>query len=338
VVPGADLVVTSPRVDLNTGYRFTLNEYAQSDVQDSQDHDAHLDLSYRLSRRLVFKAGDHFLSTSDPADVEIPERVGRISNEARGEIRYVTPGEDLDLGIRYTNTFTEYDATLDALSYYNNKVAVTSRFNVSSQFRFLPKSTATASFEYGRTDFNEAEPPAVSNSDSQAIFLSAGLTSQFSRKFSASARIGGTLLYFDTGPDESTVVGGLDLQLQPAERLTFLLGYEYSSQISTFTNYHDDHVARVEARWKFARKFEAMEAFQVSYLDFSPPNVLPNGETRRDWVYQNLFRVSYAVVEWGKLRVEYQYDRRDSNAVTTIGAASGDFTKHRATLGFDVYY
>jgi hypothetical protein len=339
VIPGGDYVWNSQRFHFTLGYRLTYRNNLDESVQDGIAQAATFEGRYRLSRRISIGATERFERTSDPADIQIPDRLDRWTNEATGEVRYTTPGEDFDTTIRYTNAYQKYEGELAALSFFNNKVSMTSRVNISSRFRFLPKSVASATVEYGQTNFRDDPLAVTENNDSKGVGGKIGLTSQVTRKISLSADVGASSLFFDAGPDALGVTGGVSTSFRPNLKMSFLLGYQRAVQIATFTNYYNDHRFLFDSFWKFARKMQYNLKAAFDFVDFSGPNTIAPGEDRNDFVVQVLSGISYSVTEWCKARVEYQLDYRDSNAVNPmVGNAGAGFTKHRGNLGIDFYY
>ena len=261
-----------------------------------------------------------------------------MTNTAGGEVQYQTPAEDLDLRVRYSHTYQRYDSTLSALSFYNNKVVVTSRVNVSSHFRFLPKSVASGSVEYGQTNFNDSATGGVTNNDSKGISTMVGMTSQFTRKLSGSASAGVSILLFEAGPDQTAATAESNVRYSPNASFNVLAGYRRSFQVSTFTNYYELNEFRLEAFYKFARRFELNVKNTYSFLDFSGPNTNLDGSDRNDFLIRGSAGLSYAFIDWGRLKLEYETDYRNSNAVDTFGGASSDFIKHRVNVGVELYY
>jgi hypothetical protein len=340
VTPGADLAYQGGRLDLVTGYRFTYRDNLNQDIQDNRSHRVFFQGGFQMSRRFKFSVGDRWERTSDPADLDIPVRLSRWSNETYGEIGYKTPGEDLDLAIRYTNVFEQFDDTaVAALSYVNSKVSVTSRLNVSSRFRFLPKSVLFSNVSYSQTNFSAPTVPDAADSDSKGIDLGLGLSSQLTRKISVSGQGGATFIMFQHGPDDATVTGGVRVDYRPSRTIEAALGYERLAQISSFTNFHRDHRINFDGGWKFARKFQMNVLERIAWLEYSGPNALATGAFRSDFIVQTHYEISYAFKPWAKARVEYQLDYRDSNALDPVtGLPSADFVKHQAGIGFDFYY
>jgi hypothetical protein len=338
LIPGGDLVWNSRRFSLTSGYRFTYRKNQNETIQSSNAHVANLESHYKASRRISLGVIERFERTSDPADVQLPERLQRYTNEASGEVKYTTPGEDFETAVRYTHTYQKYHGALAALSFYNNKVILTSRINVSSSFRFLPKSVANVRVEYGQTNFRQDISSPLTNTDSRGVTGSVGLTSQVTRKLGLSVDVGGSSIFFDTGPNALAVTGGGSVSYHPSAAVSFTGGYHRTVQVATFTNFYSDHRFTFDALWKFARRFEYYLKTEYDFLDFSGPTILPNAAERRDFLVQILSGVSFSFTEWCKARVEYGLDLRDSNATDPFGVASASFTKHRANLGIDFYY
>ncbi len=338
LIPGVDFNWQGAKFSLLSTYRFTFQKQATHNLQDNNAHRAKVEARYDLSRRIRFSVENELDKTSDPADAEIPERVGRFTNRTEVEAIYQTPGQDLVNNLRYTHTYRKYDATLDALSYYNNKVSATSKVNISSTFRFLPKSIASGKIEYGRTDWNQ--PAAtITNNDSHGLTLGVGLTSKFSRKLSASANLYYAAIFFEAGPDASTVAGDVSGTWEPNRRLDANLGYRYRVQVSTFTNYYNSHELFLDASWRFARRFELSLRTRYDFLRFSGPNTTATGENRNDFVIQLINSLSYQLVRWAKLRLDYRLDYRDSNATyPVLGTDTANFNKHGVRFGIDLYY
>ena len=82
LTPGVDLILRSVRTEFLLGYRFKWVDQRTLNVQDYKAHSAFTRLSYQFSRRFAFRAAESFEKTSDPADIEIPERIERLTNEA----------------------------------------------------------------------------------------------------------------------------------------------------------------------------------------------------------------------------------------------------------------
>jgi hypothetical protein len=339
VVPGGDFIWRTARLNLTTTYRFTLRKDFMESVQDNKGHIAGLRADYQVSRRMMIGVSESYEMTSDPADIQIPGRLDRKTNEASIAMTYRTPGDDFDSVLRYTHVWRRYEGELQPISFFNNKVSMTSRINLSSRFRFLPKSVAYTTVEYGQTDFKNDPSQTIGNSDSRGVWTALGLTSQFTRKLSASLEAGFASLFFDLGPNAYTVTGGGAVNFHPTPLSSISLGYRRNVQVSTFTNYYKDHRFSLDGRWKFARRFEGYAKSQISLLNFSGLNIVPNGELRKDFVFEGVAGVSFQFTQWGKVRLEYQGDWRSSNATDPLfDTASADFVKHRINLGLDLYY
>lgn len=340
ITPGVDLIRSSSKLTLSTSYRFNFRDNITENTQDDQSHIASFRSIYNFSRRLSFDLSDRFEKSSDPADVQILERLGKITNEADVSVTFKTPGNDFETTIAYKNIYQKYDDQLDQLSFLRNRVNITSKINISSRFRFLPKSVLSGQVEYGNTDFSGgSEVNGATNSDSQGVSFSAGLSSQFTRKLGLSLETGAAFLYFDAGPNSKSFTGGVKMNFQPSLQTALTLGYDRSVQISNFSNFYKEHRFTFDAVWKFFRRFEGNIKSVYDFVDFSGPNLTFAGQTRDDFIIQLIAGVSYSFTSWGKTRLEYEVNRRDSNAVDPLlGTASADFLKHKVNFGVDFYY
>ncbi len=339
ITPGAEFRWNSHKLEVDSGYRFNFHRNLEQTIQNDLAHRANIEGKYRWSRRISTIVEEKFEKTTDPADVEIPERLARLTNEASAEILYSTPGKDLDFGLRYTNMYRRYDASLSALSYYNNKVSITSRVNISSHFRFLPKSVLFSNIEYGHNDFRDDPTTVNANSDSDGVTISAGIRSQFSRRFGAMVQMGTSLVFFDTGPNAYNVTGGVRGDYQNGRGLSLLFGYSRIAQISTFTNYREEHRFNLDWKLKIFRKFELSSQILFQLIDFSGPTTNIDGSARSDIVLQSTSTLKYSMRKWLDLLLRYQADWRSSNSIAPLfGTASADFLKHQISGGFSVYY
>lgn len=336
--PGVDLILNVSRAEVLLGYRFKRIEQKEFNVQDYNAHSAFVRATYHFSRRFLVRVEETVEKTSDPADVEIPERIGRITNQASAEVMHRTAAEDLETSLRYTHTYQRYDFNGAGVASLGSNVAVTSRINLASRFRFLPKSVLQVSGEYGATDFGGPGTAGVL-SDSQGFTASAGINSQFSRRFSLVTQVGYSALYFDSGNDTHAVVGSVLANQQFSERFTVEAGYQRKLEQSSFTEYYNEHTFSLGARARITRKLDAGVRNSLSYVDFSGPSLLANGQNREDRLYQVEVNLDYALRPWLKPRALYTFMNRDSNATNPFfNSQSADFSKHRISLGVEVYY
>lgn len=338
LTPGVDLILRSVRTEFLLGYRFKWVDQRTLNVQDYKAHSAFTRLSYQFSRRFAFRAAESFEKTSDPADIEIPERIERLTNEASAEVVHRTPAEDLETALRYTHMYQRYDFSGAEVASLSSNVAVTSRVNLASRFRFLPKSTLLLNGEYGVTDFG-GQGTAGFLSDSQGTSISAGLSSQFSRKIGASMQGGYSWLFFDSGADTSAFVGSVSANYHPGERFTIEAGYRKRLEQSSFTNYYEERTVNLDATARIARKVDAGVRSKYSFVDFSGPSLLVDNERRKDKLFQTDVTLDYRFKEWIRPRLQYTFSVRDSNASNPLfNSQSADFSRHRISLGVEVYY
>ncbi|MCB0308090.1 MAG: outer membrane beta-barrel protein [Bdellovibrionales bacterium] len=340
VTPGADLIFQGVRTNFLAGYRFKRLDYLEQSVQDYNAHNAFFRGGYRFFRGFSLGVEEFYERSSDPADDEIPERVGRTMNRASIEVVHQTPAKDLETKLKYANIYQKFDAALASLSYYNNKVFVTSRLNLLSRFRFLPKSTLIFNGEYGFTDFNNNYGPGQpQNYDSQGWSAVVGLSSQITRKINLLGQVGGSMLYFDQGPGTAAVIGLGSFSYTPSQKFSLIASYQRKVEESSFTNYFSQHAFELQVKSQLTRRLHATAHSKFSFIDFSGPNVVPIGVERSDSLYQAGISVIYLLRPWVKPKVIYNYSFRDSNSTNfLLNSQSADFSKHIVALGIDLYY
>lgn len=339
LIPGGDFVWGGDRLTLQTGYRFTHRKDFKESAQDFDAHTASLESKYRFSRRVSLDVKEQFERSSDPASVQLPERLKRWANEAGGGLTYTSSSENMETAVHYTHTYQKYDEQLAALNFFTNRVSLMSRINVSSRFRFLPKSTASIGAEYGQANFRNNPSVTVQENDSKGVSGTLSLSSRFTRGLSLEAGVGVASIFFESGPNALGVTGAMEAKYEPTLKTELTAGYRRTVQVSTFTNYYKQHRFSAGASWKSIRGFEVFLKNFFDFLDFSGPTVNADGTQRKDFLIQVLTGVAYSFREWCKARVEYQVDFRNSNTTDPVlGTASADFTKHRANVGIDFYY
>ena len=218
IIPGIDIIRKTERLDFVTSYRYKYRDNIKYSVQDYQAHNVSASLDWEFARRLSLLTRDDFEKTADSADAELPERIGRWTNAAQVGLRHRTPAEDLETTLSYVNVLQKFDTPLEALGFFQNKLILSSRVNVNSSFRFLPRSVVSASLEYGDTHFsqgnvNTGNTTAVpQNSDSRGISATLGLSSVLSRKLTYFTSVGYSHISFDQGTNGNQVIGEI-LQL-----------------------------------------------------------------------------------------------------------------------------
>lgn len=335
---GPDIVLEGVKTKLILGYRFKRVDFFELNVQDYNAHNVFFNGAYAFSRRFSIQLQDTYEQTSDPADEEIPERIERTSNNASVELLHQTPGNDLQTGLKYSNIYQKYDTELAGLSFYSNKVFVTSKINISSKFRFLPKSVLILGAEYGTTDFNDTGA-SPENSDSQGWSLTTGLNSQFSRKIDLLLQFGVAALYFDQGPDTTSAIWSLNAGYRFSPRTNVTLGYQRKLERSQFTNYFNEDAINFQFRVKPTEKLDIGIEQKASFIAFSGPNVVPSGEEREDEIYQTSFKITYELKPWLKPKASYNYILRNSNSTSFfVNSQPADFDKHVVNAGVDLYY
>lgn len=336
VNPGIQLGTNRPRWNIGAGYNFNHIQYLETDVQDSDNHHADLNLLYR-SYRWSAEASDKFDITNDAANSELLTQVGRTENRARFTLSYFAPSKDTEFRIGYSNHLTVFGEDLQGLNAFENLVMVTSLINVSSLIHFLPKTVFSFSAEYSMIDFPNTT--VTQRTEGRGYNLIAGLNGKVTSKFSTLLEVAYNHLEFDVGPGTDNIAANLQFEYR-WQRMNAKLGFLRGSQESFFTNYYDITSGLFELGWRSPNERWTLNN-RVSYdvLDYSGPNVLFNGVNRSDELWRDQFKISFKLRKHTELFSEYTFIQRDSNAVDPItGSNSADFDQHIGLLGIFIYY
>jgi hypothetical protein len=324
------------RFALKSEYNFTRLQYFNNPLQNSNGHN--FDLTSEISSyRWRIETRERFQLTTDPADAEILERVRRRSNTASALFSYFTPSKDLEVNLKYTNNIRWFDGDLSALNSFRDLVIVSSKVNVSSLVRFLPKTAITSSFQYNHTTFPNADPSIRSKAD--GIAISVGLNGKITPKLSAQIETGYSMINFDAGPN-SKQISSKAILIYDWHALGFKLGYSRINQAASFTNFFNANTLFYDLNWKSrSNRYNVSLGGSVDWLTFDPASLVANGESRSDLVIRDRLHFGYYITRKCEIFTEYQLAKRSSNATNPLtGAQSSDFIQHIGSIGFVVYY
>lgn len=342
VVPGFDYIQDRRKLDLRLGYRFKLREHVKNKSQNNQAHTVDFVSSYDFSRRFSFALKDRFEKSSDPASSFVLERLNRIENQAKAELTYKAPGDNLSSMLGVSHTYLEYDANAALLSFFNGQASQSTQFEIglNSKFRFLPKSTLSAQLQYGLRDFKKDSlpaPPTVSDSTNYGATL--GLNTLVTRRYGFNLSGGINRISFDQGPSTLSWVGMFGLEYTPSARMSLNATYAHELQSSVFSNFYEGDRINFKANMRLKRKLRGMIGQEFGFYDYSGPNTVSSGVNRSDFVFQSVARLTYDFKPWVSTHVEYQFSYRDSNASDSTSVLRvPDFLRHLAMLGIEFYY
>ncbi len=256
----------------------------------------------------LFKIGDTFLLTSDPANLEITQRDQRINNKAY--VSYKTSTEKkLSLGLKASDEYEKYISGGDLKDLDRNRVNVGAGlyYNVSEKTSLLAEYTFTA-LAYDSNHEN----------NSVGGIVALGVEGKLAPKVTGEAKATYNYRNYNhdkTGCDNYGDLFGYDVAItwEPTTKNLLRLSGKRDFEETLYTNnrYFIATGVNLYAAQKIKNKFTA--GLTLGYENLSYPKAVA-GVKRSDDVYTVRPEIGYQFKEWLSAGVWYQYRRRTSNA------------------------
>ncbi len=256
----------------------------------------------------VFKAGNRFLLTSDPANSSLTERKQRINNNIYASYR-TSAYKKLSLGLNISDEINKYTVGGQIQELDRNRVNVGAGvyYNVSEKTNFLAEYTFTA-LSYNSNQDN--------NSTGGIIAL--GMEGQIAPKVLGEAKL--TYNYRNYNHDKdgcdnyANLLGyNVSVSWEPTTQNLIRLSGErtFEETVTTNNRYFVSTGVKLYGSQKILEKFTAGLTLGYENLYYAKAVA---GVKRSDDVFTLRPEVNYQFKEWLSAGVWYQYRRRASNA------------------------
>ncbi|MBO4707423.1 MAG: outer membrane beta-barrel protein [Elusimicrobiaceae bacterium] len=273
----------------------------------------------------LFKVGDTFLLTSDPANLELTDREQRINNKVYASYR-TSAKNILSLGFKVSDEINKYTTGGPITALDRNRVNVGAGiyYNVSEKTSLLAEYTFT-SLAYNTNHEN--------NSNGGIVAL--GVEGKLAPKVTGEAKI--TYNYRNYNHDKAGYDNYGDLlgynvaiTWEPTSKNLLRLSgtRDFEETLYTYNRYFISTGVKLYGSQKVMDKFTA--ALTLAYENLSYPKANNAGIKRSDDVYTVRPEFSYQFKEWLSAGVWYQYRNRASNAGSDIhyfNSRAGAFVK-----------
>ncbi|MBQ3933831.1 MAG: outer membrane beta-barrel protein [Elusimicrobiaceae bacterium] len=257
----------------------------------------------------LFKIGDTFLLTSDPANSEITEREQRINNKVYASYR-TSAYKKLSLGFKVSDEYEKYisGTTLKDLNRNRVNAGAGIYFNVSEKTSLFAEYTFTA-LSY---DTNHAN-----NSIGGTAAL--GIEGKIAPKVTGEAKV--TYDYRNYTHDKAgcdnygDLIGyNVEVSWEPTSRTLFRLSGARKFEETLYVNnrYFISTGVELYGSQKILEKLTA--GLTLGYENLSYPKDNGAGVERSDDVFTVRPEIGYQFNKWLSAGVWYQYRRRASNA------------------------
>ena len=260
----------------------------------------------------LFKVGDVFLLTSDPANLELTQREQRITNNVYANYR-TSSYKKLSFGLKVSDEINKYTTGGYIKNLDRNRVNVGAGiyYNVSEKTNLLAEYTFT-SLAYESNHEN--------NSNGGTIAL--GVEGKLAPKVEGEAKL--TYNYRNykhdkAGCDNYGDLLGYNVALtwEPTTQNLLRLSGTRDFEETVYTNnrYFVSTGIKLYGSQKIMDKFTA--GLTLGYENLSYPKANASGVKRSDDVYTIRPEVNYQFKEWLSAGIWYQYRRRTSDARDT---------------------
>ena len=334
--PGFDLMGHGSKMDFMLGYKFDYHKNVNYGVQDYFAHDLGTEFyTNPFGKRVFIRIADYFADTTEPADIEILTNMKVLDNEAAAEIGYRTPGEDLEMSLGYINNYKHYNEIWNGSSFFGNGFELKSRINLSSRYRFLPKTQATFDFNYTRAKQTFGQDFTGGAVLSNGYRMMTGITGAFTRKLSLNVRVGYTNIGFNIDQNASAFLTEVGLNYSFTNRLNMKTGYSRQINYSVFSPYNTTDSFDFLVGYAFHSKLKTSLKFQLDDIKFSGPVTNGLEQRRKDFDTKLILDIAYRLKEWLSIISGYQLQNRSSNMVGYLeGNGSADFMRNTYYIGF----
>lgn len=257
----------------------------------------------------VFKVGNRFLLTSDPANSELTQREQRINNNVYATYR-TSAYNKLSLGFKVSDEINKYTEGGNIKDLDRNRVNAGAGiyYNISEKTNLLAEYTFTA-LTYNSNHAN----------NSTGGMLALGIEGKIAPKVDGEAKLTYNYRNYShdkTGCDNYGNLIGYNVAVtwEPTTQNLLRLSGTRDFEETTYTNnrYFVSTGVKLYGSQKIMEKFTA--GLTLAYENLAYPKANAAGVKRSDDVYTIRPEVNYQFKEWLSAGVWYQHRRRTSDA------------------------
>jgi hypothetical protein len=332
VVPGIAFEPKLNQHKLKVNYKAEYTFFQNYPNQNGVNHIGQLASTFNFTDWKV-ETNDFFTKGKSRSGSEITARIPRTFNNA--DIKATRMFNHLDVGVKYVNRLERYDST-DAIGSYqghslNYKDINTDENSGELEFaaKFWPKTFALFSTRIGTLKY-------LTGKKSDSIYYDAlvGLRGKFTGKSVVEGKIGYRKQNYERYDDDFSSPIFLGNMLQSFdERNTLQFSFERTTSPTNYTSnaYYATTFLFSEFVHGFTKRFKGKT--NVSYqLNDYPTETTEGTKTdhRTDQLWTGGLGLSYELVRWGTINLDYIYSKKTSNF------DNYDYVDNRVSLGMVV--
>ncbi len=269
---------------------------------------------------------DNFERIIRATNFETAERTNRDINRLQLGIQFAPRGRSV-YGLLHGENVLDYFEDDDQKFANRNQ----NTLGLTVGWRFRPVTVFFADVSQGYFTGLGSDSTKI---DSYPLTTSVGVQTLLSLKTTVVARVGYTNGFYSSGPNYSTVAGGVQFgyRYAPNGRITGL--YEYLHQDSINANFYRDHAVRVTLEQQFAPLlFTASPEVRIRRYE-GVMSVVPGGaDTRDDVIFAAEAGLRYQFRQTVAGVVEYRFSSVNTDYISGIGGDDPSYVRHEVVAG-----
>ena len=286
------------------------------------------------SRPVSFSALDLYNRVIRPTNFESNADTNRDVNTLTLRLNYIPPGRALDGYIHYTDVIDVFEAN-------NQQFAdrFQNQLGVRVDYKFLPLTLAYVDVSEGVFTGLGSSSTKVTSFPLVAVV---GIQTALTVNTSLLARVGYTHGFYESGPDYSTVVGGLQLAWRFSELGKATLLYSYDHQDSINANFYGEHYIQGVVEEDYA-PFVVFATPQIRFREYEgiTEPIMGGASTRDDTIIAVTAGIRYSFRDWLGGALEYTFTSDQTNYRYNTGdnpMYDPSYVRHQLLLGIRASY
>lgn len=277
---------------------------------------------------VTFDIFDHFQRAIRPTNFESSDNTNRDINSIMLRLGYHPSGRSLSGYLYYAHHLELFEE--DAQQFADR---LDHKLGVRVQYQWLPLTRVYVDVSQGLFGGIGSSSTKVS---SYPLAAMAGIQTDLSLNLTLNARVGYTRGFYASGPDYSTVLGGVQVgyRYSPLGRALFMYAYDHEDSINA--NFYRDHLLQLIIEQQLApfsvfirpelhlRRYEGLIA-----------QVMPSSDVRDDVIVDLWAGARYNFRDWVAATLEYHLTSDQTDFTYTFNGLMDDpsYLRHEVLLG-----
>ncbi|MGE0868671.1 MAG: hypothetical protein AB7P03_08920 [Kofleriaceae bacterium] len=325
---------------------FRLDVHAQYEeyLSSNDDVQAQRNFAYAaLAQGLVyprqtwqFAFSDELRRETRPVNFESPQDVDRDINRLALQLRYRPVGRRISGSLGYQNVIDYFE---DETQQFANRMQHTVALNFGWQWFPLTRIFADASLGFFRPLGDDS-----TRIPSMPLRVVAGIASALTVKTQVLGTIGFGKGFYETGPDFTNVVGGLQFGYRYSPQARLAAAYEYDFHDSINANFYRDHALKLRMEQQIDRfAFTAAAELRFRLYRGVIPEVMGMGMAtdRTDLIFSVPLGATYNFRNWIAATLDYRLTIDETDFRYSVGGSVFDdpsYTRQSLMAGVRAAY